>query len=193
MNLLETASEVSSGKSWNWCSGHFYVNFLSVFSKLCFSIFRYGEEDPSLHLRSVYEGEATAPLKNHHLRQAPANPSVQERLSHNNNWHKKQYSGPRSKNQQQHLGGGGSRAPRVLQSSDSPSIGGMSYNNDPYGCHTLVGQHGIITRSTSLDHQHHRHSSHNSHSKFNLIQSANRQSKYVDKLNVGRGIQFYFS
>ncbi|CAK9222717.1 unnamed protein product [Sphagnum troendelagicum] len=154
---------------------------------------RYGEGDPSLHLRSVYEGEATAPLKNHHLRQAPANPSLQERLSHNNNWHKKQYSGPRSNNQQQHLGGGGSRAPRVLQSSDSPSIGVMSYNNDLYR-HTLVGQHGIITRSSSLDHQHqHHHSSHNSHSKFNLIPSANRQSKYVDKLNDGRGIQFYFS
>lgn len=154
---------------------------------------RYDEGDPSLHLRSVYEGKATAPLKNHHLRQAPANPSLQERLSHNNNWHKKQYSGPRSNNQQQHLGGGGSRAPRVLQSSDSPSIGAMSYNNDLYH-HTLVGQHGIITRSSSLDHQHqHHHSSHNSHSKFNLIPSANRQSKYVDKLNVGRGIQFYFS
>jgi hypothetical protein len=131
--------------------------------------------------------EAARPVQ--YLQQGPAALLMQERLSH-------QQSRYQRSNYQQQQEGANSRAPRVLESLDSPSSSsvGMSFNNNyPYS-HTLVDEYhnnNILGGSSSY----HHYSGNHVHSKQDMISLANNNDhdNYVDKLNVGKGIQFFFS
>jgi hypothetical protein len=134
--------------------------------------------------------EAAPPVQ--YLQQGPAALLMQERLSQT--WHHQSRNQRSNYLQQQE--GANSRAPRVLESLDSPSSSsvGMSFNNNyPYS-HTLVDEYhnNIILGGSSL---YHHYSGNHVHSKQDMISLANSNDhdNYIDKLNIGKGIQFFFS
>ncbi len=134
--------------------------------------------------------EAAPPVE--YLQQGPAALLMQERLSQT--WH--QQSRYQRSNYEQQQEGANSRAPRVLESLDSPSsssVGMSSNNNYPYS-HTLVDEYhnNIILGGSS---SYHHYSGNYVHSKQDMISLANSNDhdNYIDKLNVGKGIQFFFS